>query len=94
MRNFLKLRRNKSFDYSPRYYKGEGNPYKIEHKLDKFRSTAHTQRGLKNKVSNAVEDLKNEGDKNIKIRFLVIVAVLILLFLYIIDFDLSIFLNP
>ena len=94
MRNFLKLRRNKSFDYSPRYYKGEGNPYKIEHKLDKFRSTAHTQRGLKNKVSNAVEDLKNEGDKNLKIRFLVIVAVLILLFLYIIDFDLSIFLNP
>ncbi|MCL6272852.1 riboflavin synthase subunit beta [Muricauda sp. 2012CJ35-5] len=94
MRNFLKLRRNKSFDYSPRHYKGEGNPYKIEHKLDKFRSTAHTQRGLKNKVSNAVEDLKNEGDKNLKIRFLVIVAVLILLFLYIIDFDLSIFLNP
>ncbi|SNZ00383.1 MULTISPECIES: riboflavin synthase subunit beta [Flagellimonas] len=94
MRNFLKLRKNRTYNYSPRYYKGEGNPYKIEHKLDKFRTTAHTQRGIKNKISSAVDDLKNEGDKNIKLRFLVIVAVLILLFLFIIDFDLSIFLNP
>lgn len=94
MRNFLKLRGNKSFDYKPRYYKGEGNPYKIEHKLDKFRSTAHTQRGLKNKFSSAVEDLKTEGDKNIKLRFWIIFAILVLIFLFIIDFDLSIFLNP
>ncbi|WP_422348495.1 riboflavin synthase subunit beta [Flagellimonas sp.] len=94
MRNFLKLRKNKTFDYSPRYYKGEGSPYKIEHKLDKFRSTAHTQRGIKNKVTSAMDDLKTEGDRNLRIRFLIIVAVLILLFLYIIDFDLSIFLNP
>ncbi|WP_420400245.1 riboflavin synthase subunit beta [Flagellimonas sp.] len=94
MRNFLKLRKNKTFDYSPRYYKGERSPYKIEHKLDKFRSTAHTQRGIKNKVTSAMDDLKTEGDRNLRIRFLIIVAVLILLFLYIIDFDLSIFLNP
>ena len=94
MRNFLKLRKNKTFDYSPRYYKGEGSPFKIEHKLDKFRSTAHTQRGIKSKVTSAMDDLKNEGDRNLKLRFLIIVAVLILLFLYIIDFDLSIFLNP
>jgi len=93
MRNPLKLRKNKSFDYSPRYYKGEGNPYKIEHKLDKFRSTAHTNRGLKNKFTSAMDDLKTEGDKNMKLRFLIIVAILLLLFLFIIDFDLSIFLN-
>ncbi|GMN09352.1 hypothetical protein MTsPCn9_01920 [Croceitalea sp. MTPC9] len=94
MRKFLRLRGNKSFNYKPRYYKGEGNPYKIEHKLDKFRSTAHTNRGLKNKFSSAFEDLKNEGDKNVKIRFIVILAVLLLIFLFIIDFDLSIFFNP
>lgn len=94
MRNFLKLRKNKNFEYKPRYYKGEGNPFKIEHKLDKFRSTAHTQRGLKNKVNSALEDLKVEGDKNLKLRFWIIVAVLVLIFLFIIDFDLSIFLNP
>lgn len=93
MRKFLKLRGNKSFNYNPRYYKGEGNPYKIEHKLDKFRSTANTTRGLKNKISSAVEDLKSEGDKNSKIRFLVTLGVLLLIFLFIIDFDLSIFFN-
>ncbi len=94
MRNPLKLRKNKSFNYSPRYYKGEGNPFKIEHKLDKFRSTANTKRGLKNKVNSAMDDLKVEGDKNLKLRFIIIVAILVLLFLYVIDFDLSIFLNP
>jgi hypothetical protein len=91
MRNFLKLRRNREFDYKPRYYKGEGSPYKIEHKLDKFRTTAQHQRGLKTKFSNAFDDLKKEGDRNMKIRFFVALAVLILIFLYIIDFDLSIF---
>ncbi|GMN08576.1 hypothetical protein MTsPCn5_39660 [Croceitalea sp. MTPC5] len=91
MRNFLKLRRNRTFDYKPRYYEGEGSPYKIEHKLDKYRSTANSQRGLKNKFSSAFEDLKREGDKNLRIRFWVIVTVLVLVFLFIIDFDLSIF---
>lgn len=94
MRNFLKLRKNRTFNYSPRFYKGEGSPFKIEHKLDKFRSTAHTQRGLKNKFTSAFDDLKNEGDKYLKLRFWIVVAVLILIFLFIIDFDLSIFLNP
>ncbi|WP_313784275.1 riboflavin synthase subunit beta [Flagellimonas flava] len=65
----------------------------MEHKLDKYRSTAHTQRGLKNKITSAMDDLKTEGDRNLKLRFLIIVVVLIALFLYIIDFDLSIFLT-
>lgn len=93
MRNPLKLKKNKTFNYSPRYYKGEGNPYKIEHKLDKFRSTANTRRGLKNKFSSAMDDLKVEGDRNLKLRFWIIVGILVLLFLFVIDFDLSIFLN-
>lgn len=93
MRNPLKLRKNKSFNYSPRYYKGEGNPFKIEHKLDKFRSTANTNKGIKNKFSSAMDDLKVEGDRNLKLRFVIIVAILVLLFLFVIDFDLSIFLN-
>lgn len=91
MRNFLKLRKNRNFEYKPRYYKGEGNPYKIEHKLDKFRTTAHHQRGLKTKFSNAFEDLRKEGDRNMRVRFFAILGILIFIFLYIIDFDLSIF---
>jgi hypothetical protein len=93
MGKFTNLRKNKKFSYSPRYYddKGEGNPYKIEHKLDKYRTTVNSQGGLKGKFRNAMSDMKREGDRNLKIRMLIITAVLILIFLYIIDFDLSIF---
>ncbi|MEN1785495.1 MAG: riboflavin synthase subunit beta [Bacteroidota bacterium] len=92
MRNFLKLRGHRDFDYQPRYYKGEGNPYKIEHRLDKYRTTISNQRGFKNKFSNAFDDLKTAGDRHMKSRFLIALGILVLLFLYIIDFDLSIFL--
>ncbi len=93
MGKFTNLRKNKKFNYSPRYYddKGEGNPFKIEHKLDKYRSTVNSQGGLKGKFRSAMSDMKREGDRNIKIRMLIITSILILIFLYIIDFDLSIF---
>lgn len=88
-----RLRKNRQFDYQPRYFddKGKGNPYKIETKFDKYRSTLSNQRGLKNKISNALDDTKREGDRNIRIRMAVIIAILLLVFFYIIDFDLSIF---
>lgn len=88
-----KLRRNRQFEYNPRYYKGDGsgNPFKIEPKFDQFRSTLHNQRGLKNKFSNAFKDAKRQGDRNLKIRMVVITAILIFIALYILDFDLSIF---
>ncbi len=92
MRKITRLRKNKKYNYSPRYYddKGEGTPFKIERKLDKFR-TLDTQRGLKGKFNNAMDDLKRSGDANLKLRMLVIIAILVFIFLYIIDFDLSIF---
>ena len=87
---FLK-RSNKKFKYIPRFYRGEGNPYKIEHKFDKFRKTVGTSNGLKAKFTNAVEEFKSPQSKSsVKIIFIV-VAILTLVFLYIIDFDLSIF---
>ncbi len=88
-----RLRKNRQFEYNPRFYdnKEKPNPYKIEPKFDQFRSTLHTSRGLKSKINNALADAKRKGDRNIKIRMVVILALLILVFLYIIDFDLSIF---
>ena len=93
MGRFSKLRKNKKFNYSPRYYddKGEGNPFKISPKFDKYRSTVETPRGLKGKFDSAMSDLRTPGDRNLKLRMLVIIAILVLIFLYIIDFDLSIF---
>lgn len=95
MGRFTKLRKNKKYNYRPRYFddKGEGNPYKIEHKLDRFRSTVETPRGIKSKFNRAMSDLRKGGDQHYKFRMLIIIAVLIFIFLYIIDFDLSIFLN-
>lgn len=94
LRKFTKLRKNNTFDYSPRYYddKGEGSPYKLEHRFDKYRSTAHVTRGLKSKFGNAVEDMRREGDKNLRLRMAIIIFILVFIFLYIIDFDISIFL--
>ena len=86
---FLK-RTNKKFDYQPRFYKGEGNPYKMEHKFDEFRTTVGKEKGLKSKFTNAFEELKNSDVSSNKILFM-IVGVLVFIFLYIIDFDLSIF---
>ena len=95
MGRFTKLRKNKKYNYTPRYFddKGEGNPYRIEHKLDKFRSTATTTRGIKGKLNNAMSDLRRGADQNYKLRMLIIIAILVFIFLYIINFDLSIFLN-
>ncbi len=93
LNKFTRLRGNKKYNYQPRYFddKGKGNPFKLEQKFDKFRSTVDAPRGLKGKFGNAMSDIRREGDRNLKLRMVVILAVLILIFLYIIDFDLSIF---
>lgn len=95
MGRFTKLRKNKKYNYTPRYFddKGEGSPFKIQHKLDRFRSTVETPKGIKSKLNQAMSDFHWGGDQNYKLRMLIIIAVLIFIFLYIIDFDLSIFLN-
>lgn len=92
MGRFTRLRKNKKYEYQPRYYdQGSGNPFKIEHKLDKFRTTVEGPGGLKTRWSRAMGDLKQAGDRNIRWRFWIILAVLVLIVLYILDFDLSIF---
>lgn len=90
---FTRLRKNRDFDYQPRYYddKGKGNPYKIEYKFDQFRSTVDSPRGLKGKFQSAIADSKRQGDRNMRLRLLIIISVLVLIFLFIIDFDISIF---
>ncbi|WP_373517204.1 riboflavin synthase subunit beta [Pricia sp.] len=90
---FTRLKSSKKFDYQPRYFddKGKGNPFKMEPKFDKFRSTVDSPRGLKGKFGNAMSDVRQQGDRNLKKRMVIIIAVLLLIVLYIFDFDLSIF---
>lgn len=93
MGRFSRLRKNKKYSYKPRYFddKGEGNPFKIEHKLDRYRTTVDHPGGLKSRFRKAMSDLRQEGDRYQRLRFLIILIVLLLIVLYILDFDLSIF---
>lgn len=89
----LKRRKNKTYNYQPRYYKGaeNGSPFSMKHKFDDFRSTVGDNKNLKGKFNAALDDLKSTPDHAANKRILIIIAVLLLLFLFIIDFDLSIF---
>lgn len=88
----FKLRKNKRFNYTPQHYKGssEGSPYEIKHKFDGYRKTVGPN-GLKTKFTNAIDELKEEPDREANRRILIIIIVLVALFLFFIDFDLSIF---
>jgi hypothetical protein len=85
-------RKNKKYDYEPRYYKSSNGskPFEIKHRFDDQRSTVQNL-GLKGKFGNAIQDLKQGADVVVKRRLLIIITILVLLFLWIIDFDLSIF---
>jgi hypothetical protein len=89
----FKLRKNKRYDYTPRYYKGKAGekPFEIKQKFDDYRKTVGNTGGLKTRFSNAMDDLKGNPDRAATRRILFIVAALLLIFLFIIDFDLSIF---
>lgn len=89
----IKLPKNKKYSYTPRYYddKGKGNPFEIKHKFDEFRTSNKGSKDIRVKINNALNDLKNNPDREASRRTLIIVAILVLVFLFIIDFDLSIF---
>ncbi|MBR9914634.1 MAG: riboflavin synthase subunit beta [Algicola sp.] len=88
----LSTRKNKKYSYQPRYYKGEGSPFELKHKFDEYRVTAGSNRGIKTKLNNAIDDYKyNKDNSGANRRVMIIVGILILVFLFIIGFDLSIF---
>ena len=91
----LKQRKNKKFGYEPRHYDndGNGNPFQFEQKFDQFRTTIGDNKGLKGKFTAALGELKSTSDKKSNKIVLIIFSILIIIFLFIIDFDLSIFLN-
>lgn len=87
----FKLKKNKKYNYTPRYYKGEGNPFEVKHKFDEYRTTVAPPKGIKAKLNEAVSDYKYNRDDAANMRVIIIILVLVLIFLFIIDFDLSIF---
>ena len=91
---FLPMRSHKKYGYQPRYYKGDSNPFKMEHRFDSFRNTAQPPRGIKSKLLWALDDFQSSSDSKKSNRLVLLIAlILLVLFLFIIDFDLSIFFN-
>ena len=87
----FKQRKNKKYNYTPRYYKGEGSPFELKHRFDDYRKTVAPPKGIKAKFNQAMDDYKHNPDQSANRRVLIIIGILILIFLFIIDFDLSIF---
>ncbi|UAB75745.1 hypothetical protein [Mesoflavibacter sp. SCSIO 43206] len=90
--NFLKIKPNKRFNYTPRYFKGkdEGNVYEIGSKIEKSRNTTNFN-DYGSHWKDARKKSRNRGNREISYRLILIILILVLIFLYIIDFDLSIF---
>ncbi|MGB1349334.1 MAG: riboflavin synthase subunit beta [Flavobacteriaceae bacterium] len=87
----FKLKKNKRFNYKPRFYKGVGNPFELKHKFEDQRTTVE-KNNLKKTFKIALNDLKSYDIKSL--RIIIIVSFLLsLLFLFIIEFDLTIFIK-
>ena len=87
----FRARKNKRFDYSPQYFKGEGNPYEIKHRFDEQRQTVGNNKGLLRKLRSALDDYKHNENRTANKRVLIIIAIHIFVLLLIIDIDISIF---
>ena len=90
--NLFKLKKNKRYNYTPRYYKGksEGNLYDFDSKFSKYRETFNENDFGKHwqEVRLQMRAKKNRG---LSSRLVLIILVLAFLSLYILDFDFSIF---
>ena len=50
----FKLKKNKRFNYKPRFYKGVGNPFELKHKFEDQRTTVE-----KNNLKKIIRNLFN-----------------------------------
>lgn len=91
-RSLFKLPRNKSFNYTPRYYQGkeQGNLYDFDSVFYKNRDSVNYN-DYRSHWSDARKESRHRGNREINFRLIAIFLVLVLLFLIFIDFDISIF---
>ena len=91
--NLLKLRKNRRYNYTPRYFKGKdkGNIYEFDNKFSKYRDT-HNNNDFGYQWNEARVQMRTRKNHSISLRLLMIILILVLTCLYILDFDLSIFL--
>ena len=92
--NFFKLKRNRRYNYIPRYSSGENERgvYVFESKFSKYRGL-FIQNNFGQKCNEERRKMRVLSNRDFPIRLMIIFALLALIFLYIIDFDLGIFYN-
>jgi len=90
--NLFKLRKNRRYNYTPRYFKGKdkGNIYEFDSKFIKYRDT-HNSNDFGYQWNEARIQMRTRKNRSISIRLLIIILILVFACLYILDFDLSIF---
>ena len=90
--SLFKLKKNRRFNYTPRYFKGkeQGNPYDFDSKFSKYRDT-YNKNDLAHQWKEARLKMRIRSNRGFSLRLFIIISTLLLLFLYIIDFDFSIF---
>jgi hypothetical protein len=90
--SLFKLKKNRRFNYTPRYFKGkdQANLYDFDLKFSKYRYTFN-KNDFGHQWKEARLDMRTRSNRALSVRLLIIITALLLSFLYIIDFDLSIF---
>lgn len=90
--NLFKLKKNKRYNYTPRYYRGksEYNLYDFDSKFSKYRETFN-ENDFGKQWQEARLQMRTKKNRAISLRLLLIILALVFLSLYILDFDLSIF---
>jgi hypothetical protein len=88
----FKLKNNRRYNYTPRYYKGkeEGNLYEFDSKFTKYRDT-YNSNDFGQQWKEARFQMRTRTNRSISFRLLFIILVLVFVSLYILDFDVSIF---
>ena len=90
--NLFKQRKNKRYNYTPRFYKGKdsGNIYDFDSKFSKYRNT-YNKNDFGSSWQEARIKMRSRSNRSVTPTLLIIIFFLVLGFLYIIDFDLTIF---
>ena len=92
--NLFKLKKNKRYNYTPRYYKGKekGNIYDFDSKFSKYRET-YNKNDFGQQWKEVRVQMRNRKNNSFSLRLVLIILSLILVSFYILDFDLSIFIQ-
>ncbi|MDA1288749.1 MAG: hypothetical protein ACO3UL_00465 [Flavobacteriaceae bacterium] len=90
--NLFKLRKNRRYNYTPRYYQGkeEGNLYEFDSKFSKYRDT-YNRNDFGQQWKETRMQMRTRKNRSVSLRLLLIIFALLFLSLYILDFDLTLF---